>query len=213
MAGGTKRLPRAVREQQMLDAAVEIFSVNGYHETSMDAIAAEAQISKPMLYLYYGSKEELFGACLNRELGRFVDEVNSNIDFSAAPKELLRTAVLAFLNYIDAHRASWMVLYTQATSSQAFAHTVREGRERIIEIVGRLLRSGTRFPEPDTDFDMMAVALVGAGEAIASRVSTGDADVHEASELMINLFWLGLKGAPSAAVDAEATDATAVISS
>ena len=60
---------------------------------------------------------------------------------------------------------------------------------------------------------MMAVALVGAGEAIASRVSTGDADVHEASELMINLFWLGLKGAPSAALDAEATDATAVISS
>ncbi len=45
MAGGTKRLPRAVREQQMLDAAVQMFSVNGYHETSMDAIAAEAQIS------------------------------------------------------------------------------------------------------------------------------------------------------------------------
>lgn len=39
----------------MLDAAVQMFSVNGYHETSMDAIAAEAQISKPMLYLYYGS--------------------------------------------------------------------------------------------------------------------------------------------------------------
>jgi len=49
MAGGTKRLPRAVREQQMLDAAVQIFSVNGYHETSMDAIAAEAERCKPML--------------------------------------------------------------------------------------------------------------------------------------------------------------------
>ena len=65
-------MPRAVREQQMLDAAVQIFSVNGYHETSMDAIAAEAKISKPMLYLYYGSKEELFGACLDRELSRFI---------------------------------------------------------------------------------------------------------------------------------------------
>ncbi len=48
----------------MLDAAVQMFSINGYHETSMDAIAAQAEISKPMLYLYYGSKEELFGACL-----------------------------------------------------------------------------------------------------------------------------------------------------
>ncbi|KKE99567.1 TetR/AcrR family transcriptional regulator [Mycolicibacterium obuense] len=197
MAGGTKRLPRAVREQQMLDAAVQIFSVNGYHETSMDAIAAEAQISKPMLYLYYGSKEELFGACLDRELGRFVDEVRDKIDFTDPPKELLRSAVLAFLKYIDENRSSWMVLYTQATSSQRFAHTVREGRERIIELVGRLLRSGTRFPGPDTDFDMMAVALVGAGEAVASRVSTGDADVDEAAALMIDLFWLGLKGAPA----------------
>jgi len=150
MAGGTKRLPRAVREQQMLDAAVQMFSVNGYHETSMDAIAAEAEISKPMLYLYYGSKEELFGACLDRELTRFVDDVRGKIDLTQSPKELLRNAVLAFLTYIDANRASWMVLYTQATSSQAFAHTVREGRERIIDLVGRLLRAGTRHPEPDT---------------------------------------------------------------
>jgi hypothetical protein len=90
-----------------------------------------------------------------------------------------------------------MVLYTQATSSQAFAHTVREGRERIIDLVGRLLQSGTRHPEPDTDFELMAVALVGAGEAIATRVSTGDAGVDEAAELMINLFWRGLKGTPS----------------
>jgi AcrR family transcriptional regulator len=207
MAGGTKRLPRAVREQQMLDAAVQMFSVNGYHETSMDAIAAEAQISKPMLYLYYGSKEDLFGACLDRELTRFVDVVRGEIDFTQPPKDLLRNAVSAFLSYIDSNRASWIVLYTQATSSQAFAHTVREGRERIIELVGRLLLSGTRHPEPGTDFDMMAVALVGAGEAIAARVSAGDADVEEASELMINLFWRGLKGRP-AGTDAEVNGAS-----
>ena len=181
----------------MLDAAVQMFSVNGYHETSMDAIAAEAEISKPMLYLYYGSKEELFGACLNRELSRFIDTVRAQIDFTQSPKDLLNTAVLAFLTYIDTNRASWMVLYNQATSSQAFAHTVREGRERIIDLVARLLSTGTRHPEPDSDFEMMAVALVGAGEAIATRVSSGDTDVNEASDLMINLFWRGLKGKPS----------------
>ncbi|HZQ31185.1 MAG TPA: TetR/AcrR family transcriptional regulator [Mycobacterium sp.] len=197
MAGGTKRLPRAVREQQMLDAAVQMFSRNGYHETSMDAIAAEAEISKPMLYLYYGSKEELFGACLNRELSRFIEAVRADIDLKQSPKDLLRNAVLSFLNYIDANRASWIVLYAQATSSQTFANTVREGRERIIDLVARLLQSGTRNPEPDTDFHMMAIALVGAGEAIATRVSTSEADVNEATELMINLFWRGLRGRPA----------------
>src|SRR5579875_2978478 len=107
MAGGTKRLPRAVREQQMLDAAVQMFSVNGYHETSMDAIAAKAEISKPMLYLYYGSKEELFGACLNRELSRFIDGVREDIDLEQSPKDLLRNTIVSFLRYIDANRASW----------------------------------------------------------------------------------------------------------
>ena len=196
MAGGSKRLPRAVREQQMLDAAVEMFSVNGYHETSMDAIAARAQISKPMLYLYYGSKEDLFGACLDRELTRFIDAVSADIDAHQSPKDLLRNVILAFMRYIDENRASWIVMYTQATSSPTFAHTVREGRERINELVAGLLRGGTRRPDPGTDFDMMAVALVGAGEAVATRLSTGDTDVDGAAELMINLFWRGLKGAP-----------------
>jgi AcrR family transcriptional regulator len=194
-------LPRAVREQQMLDAAVQMFSANGYHETSMDAIAAQSQISKPMLYLYYGSKEELFGACLNRELGRFIDAVRSDVDANGALKqtarELLRSTIGSVLHYIDANRASWIVLYTQATSSQAYAHTVREGREKIIDLVARLLESGTRNPDPRSDFHMTAVALVGAGEAVAARVSVGDADVDEAAELLINLFWRGLKGAPA----------------
>jgi AcrR family transcriptional regulator len=193
-----------VREQQMLDAAVQMFSINGYHETSMDSIAAAAQISKPMLYLYYGSKEELFGACLDRELRRFVESVRTEIDFQQPPKDMLRNTIRAFLRYIDANRASWIVMYTQATSSQAFAHTVREGRERIIELVGRLLRAGTRKPEPGLDFELMAVALVGAGEAIASRVSTGDTDVEEAGQLMIDLFWRGLKEAPGGRDGADA---------
>lgn len=205
MAGGTKRLPRAVREQQMLDAAVEMFSINGYHDTSMDAIAAKAEISKPMLYLYYGSKEELFGACLERELARFIDGVREEINLEQSPKHLLRNTIVAFMRYIDSNRASWIVMYAQATSSQTFAHTVREGRERIIALVSRILESGTRNPEPDTDFEMIAVALVGAGEAIATRLSTGDTDVDGAAELMINLFWRGLKGVPTERDAAEST--------
>src|SRR5271154_210159 len=196
MAGGTKRLPRAVREQQMLDAAVLMFSVNGYHETSMDTIAAAAQISKPMLYLYYGSKEDLFGACLNREMSRFIDVVRNDIDFEQSPKDMLRNVIVSFLRFIDANRASWIVMYTQATSSQAFAPTVREGREKIIQMVAALVRAGSRTPRPDSEHEMMAVALVGAGEAMATRVSTGDIDVDEATKLIIGFFWHGLKGAP-----------------
>ncbi|MEI7715914.1 MAG: TetR/AcrR family transcriptional regulator [Mycobacterium sp.] len=196
MAGGTKRIPRAVREQQMLDAAVQMFSVNGYHETSMDTIAAQAAISKPMLYLYYGSKEDLFGACLDRELGRFIDAVRADIDLTRNPRELLRTTIGSFLRYIDTNRASWIVMYTQATSSQTFAHTLREAREQIIDLVASLVRAGSSAPQPDHEHEMRAVALVGAGEAVANRLSTGDIGVDEAAEVMMDLFWYGLRGGP-----------------
>ena len=196
MAGGTKRIPRAVREQQMLDAAVQMFSVNGYHETSMDAIAAQAAISKPMLYLYYGSKEDLFGACLDRELRRFIDAVRTDIDLTRNPRELLLTTIGSFLRYIDTNRASWIVMYTQATSSQTFAHTLREAREQIIDLVASLVRAGSSAPQPDHEHEMRAVALVGAGEAVANRLSTGDIGVDEAAEVMMDLFWYGLRGGP-----------------
>ncbi len=62
-----KRLPRAVRERQMLDSAVRVFSRRGYHAASMDEIAEDAGISKPMVYAYLGTKEEVFLAALHRE--------------------------------------------------------------------------------------------------------------------------------------------------
>ena len=56
----SKRVPRAVREQQMLDAAVLTFARRGYAAASMDEIAEAAGVSKPLVYLYLNSKEDLF---------------------------------------------------------------------------------------------------------------------------------------------------------
>ncbi|TCN50166.1 TetR family transcriptional regulator [Rhodococcus sp. SMB37] len=194
MAGGTKRLPRAVREQQMLDAAVDVFSENGFHDTSMDAIAARASISKPMLYLYYGSKDELFAACISREGQAFVEALKPAGDLSLSPREQLRVALESFLGFVDAHRNSWMVLYRQAFGQQAFAGQVQNSRDQLIELTAHLLESSTRDPEPGTDFQIMAVALVGAGEAVADRIAGGEIDVEKAADLLENLAWRGLAG-------------------
>ncbi len=194
MAGGTKRLPRAVREQQMLDAAVEVFARNGFHDTSMDAIAGEAQISKPMLYLYYGSKEELFAACISREGVRFVEAITPAGDPKLSPRDQVRVALVSFLNFVDQNRQSWLVLYRQAISQQTFASQVRSSRERLIELVAKLLESSSKNPEPGTNFNIMAVALIGAGEAVADRIAGGEIPVSEAADLLENLAWRGLAG-------------------
>lgn len=194
MAGGTKRLPRAVREQQMLDAAVEVFSRNGFHDTSMDAIAAEAEISKPMLYLYYGSKEELFTACIQREGIRFVEAMTPAGDPSLSPREQVGVALRAFLGYVDTHRQSWEVLYRQAIGQQAFANQVNTSRERLIELVAKLIESSSVNPGPSIDNTIAAVAIIGAGEAVADRLASGEIDVDSAADILENLTWRGLAG-------------------
>lgn len=195
MAGGTKRLPRAVREQQMLDAAVEVFAEHGFREASMDAIAARAEISKPMLYLYYGSKDELFGACIARESGRFIEAMSVGFDPTLRQREQARTVVKEFLRYVDEHRQSWRVLYRVAVGTAAFTEFVETGRKRVVSMVAELIKAGTTVPEADDlDFELTAVALVGAGEAVADRISEGDVDLDSATDLLVGITWRGLKG-------------------
>ena len=191
-SGGTKRLPRAVREQQMLDAALEVFSRNGFHETSMDAIAAEAQISKPMLYLYYGSKDELFTACINRESQRFLEAIAPVGDPNLSPREQVQAGLAALLNFVDNNRRSWQVLYRETTAQQAFASQVASSRERVVELTANLLRASSK--RADADFYVLAVAIIGAGEAIANHMADGQITAEAAAPVLEELAWRGLAG-------------------
>ena len=91
MGGATrsKRVPRVVREQQMLDAAVRAFARRGYQHASMDDIAELAGVSKPLVYLYLNSKEELFAACLRREAASLVAAVRGAVERGAPPDRQL----------------------------------------------------------------------------------------------------------------------------
>src|ERR1039458_2381765 len=63
---GTQGMPRSVREQLILGVAGRVFAEGGYERASMDRIASLAGVSKPMLYAYFGSKEGLYVAYVER---------------------------------------------------------------------------------------------------------------------------------------------------
>lgn len=70
-----RRLPAAVRKDQILDAALIEFSGNGFGAARMEDIARRAGISKGGMYAYFASKEEMFEALLTKQLlpAQFVD--------------------------------------------------------------------------------------------------------------------------------------------
>ncbi|HEX2772665.1 MAG TPA: TetR/AcrR family transcriptional regulator, partial [Micromonosporaceae bacterium] len=139
-----KRLPRAVREQQMLDAAVRVFSRKGFHAASMDDIAESAGISKPMLYAYLGSKEALFIACVHREGTRMMEAIVAVAEPGLPPDEQLWRGLRAFFGFVGAHRDGWSVLYRQARGEQRFAGELAAMRARIVDVIAGMLRRAVR---------------------------------------------------------------------
>ncbi|MGV9765187.1 TetR/AcrR family transcriptional regulator [Micromonospora tulbaghiae] len=190
-----KRLPRAVREQQMLDAAVKVFSRRGFHAASMDEIADDAGISKPMVYAYLGTKEELFIACLHRESTRMMEAIAG----AAAPElpadERLWRGLRAFFGFVGAHRDGWAVLYRQARGSQPFAAELAAMRGRLVEVVAGMLDHALRASGREvgaTDLEVVAYALVGASESLADWLADHpEADAGKTATRMMNVAWLG----------------------
>jgi AcrR family transcriptional regulator len=188
-----KRLPRAVREQQMLDAAVKIFARRGFHAASMDEIAEVAGISKPMVYAYLGTKDALFLACLRREATLLLEAVASGVEPAAGPDQQLWNGLRAFFGFVGAHRDGWRVLYRQAPAP--FDSELTGMRSRIIEVVTGLLEgacAGAPVQATLNDLVPIAHALVGAAESMADWLVDHEEEPPEnAATRLMNLVWLG----------------------
>src|ERR1700759_3317785 len=65
-----RRLPRVQRREQILTAATEAFARNGFAATSLDDIAAEAGVTRVILYRHFDSKTELYQEVLHRSSPR-----------------------------------------------------------------------------------------------------------------------------------------------
>jgi AcrR family transcriptional regulator len=97
-----RELRRLDRRRQILAAARASFMDHGYAATSMSAIAAELGGSKTTLWTYFPSKEELFAAMLEEEIGRFRAELLAMLDLSGGLAETLRRFCRTLLAKISA---------------------------------------------------------------------------------------------------------------
>jgi AcrR family transcriptional regulator len=75
MAEPVRRMPRAQRREQILDAATRAFAKAGFAATGLDDVAAEAGITRVILYRHFDSKNDLYRAVLDRACARLADAV------------------------------------------------------------------------------------------------------------------------------------------
>ncbi|MEW2296817.1 TetR/AcrR family transcriptional regulator [Streptomyces sp. NPDC006743] len=201
----TKRMPRAVREQQMLDAAVQIFGRRGYRAASMDEIAELAGVSKPLVYLYLNSKDDLFSACIRREGAALTAAVRAGARTDLPADRQLWEGLRAFFTHTARCPDGWSVLHLQArTHGEPFAAETAALRTEIVTFVRQLITAAARDARRAGDarcaHDLseqeaagLAEALVGAAESLAAWANaTPGVTARQAALTLMNVAWAGL---------------------
>jgi AcrR family transcriptional regulator len=208
----TKRMPRAVREQQMLDAAVKTFGQRGYTAASMDEIAELAGVSKPLVYLYLNSKEDLFTACIRREAAALTAAVHAGVRPGLGADRRLWEGLQAFFTHTARNPDGWAILHLQArTHGEPFAAEVAAMREELVAFVTELIAVAAREGStPCSDGAEssgghgnpgllrheaagLAEALVGAAESLAAWANTTPGvSARQAAATLMNFAWAGL---------------------
>lgn len=108
---GTKGVPRAEREEQILSSAIDEFALRGYAAASMVELAARAGISKPLIYQYFGSKDGLYLACLHRVAGSLLERLD-HAQLEEDDSVVSRVHTLqAIFEALEPQRSAWRLLY------------------------------------------------------------------------------------------------------
>jgi AcrR family transcriptional regulator len=183
------RLPRAERERQMLETARALFAARGYADVTMDEVATAVGVTKPLLYNYYGNKEQLFLACMEPAAEALLEAVVSAVAAAPDAPGALRAGIHAFFAFLDADGEAWRLLHDETLPAGGeIATRVNAYRARMEALVTASIPSESRAVEP------LAVAIFGAAEALGRWWLTAEGmSAERTAELLIRTIEPGLR--------------------
>ncbi|MFH1242104.1 MAG: TetR/AcrR family transcriptional regulator [Pseudomonadota bacterium] len=166
-----EKLPRREREklrqrQEMLAAALDLFSQKGYHNVSMHEIAEKAEFAIGTLYKFFQNKEDLYKALVLEQCDKFHDALVRAFQKSDDEIEKLRNYVRT-KGELFRSNLSFIRLYLAESRGASFNikagldEEVREGYYDLLERLGSVFQSGIenrRFKPIATSY-YLAVAL------------------------------------------------------
>jgi AcrR family transcriptional regulator len=192
------RLSRDDRMEQTLEAAHGLFAERGYAAVTMDEIAAAIGVTKPLLYNYFGNKERLYIACLEKAGDALIATIVESVEQTANPGDALGAGVRAFFSFLDTDRSAWAVLFDETLphGGEVFDR-VASYRGQIVDLVSASLLA--QLPERSrkgakVEVEALSTALLGASEALARWwLRTEAISAEDAAELLISTVEPGLR--------------------
>ena len=135
------RMSAADRRRQVLDVGLEVFARHGYHETSMSALAAEAGVTKPVLYQHFASKHDLFEELLSETGDRLMRAIEAS-EVEDTPRRRVEAGFRSFFRFFEERPAAFALLYgTSLAVDPDFRRDARRVRDTFAEYLAGLIRT------------------------------------------------------------------------
>ncbi len=179
------------RREQLLDIGRRLFAERGFEGTSIEEIAAQAGVSKPVVYEHFGGKEGLYAVVVDREVERLLAMATAILG-GANTREKFEAAAVALLRYIEDNSDGFRILVRDSHShgSGTFGSLISDIARQVEYILGDFFRDRGYDPKLAPMYAQMLVGLV----AVTGQwwLDARKPKVEVVAAHLINMAWNGL---------------------
>ncbi|TDD45780.1 TetR/AcrR family transcriptional regulator [Kribbella antibiotica] len=169
------------RRPMLLDAALEVFSEQGFAGTTMQSVADAAGVTKPVVYDSFANRDALLLALLAREEQHLVLSIMAALPQDptvGTPEQHVLDGLTAFLSTAAENPQSWRIVFgAQYGAAPAVANRVRAARAFLVEGLRlTLVQSLPGVTDPDANLPVLAELLASMTEASARMLVVDGTD-------------------------------------
>jgi AcrR family transcriptional regulator len=185
------RLSAAERREQLLDVTKRIAVERGFHSVSIEAVAREAGITRPIVYGHFNDLAGLLEALVDREGRRALAQLAAVLPTRLDdPRQALLAALRGYLEAVQSDPMTWrLVLMPPEGAPAVLREQIARGREAVVAGLAEAVRPGVFGPEETPDPELTARMLSAISDE-AARLLLTDPDTYPVERILEQAGWL-----------------------
>jgi AcrR family transcriptional regulator len=192
-AGSPTRMTAEERREQLLDATKTIVDRSGFHAVSIEAVAREAGITRPVVYGHFDDLSGLLGALVERESARALGQLSEVLPTDLAegdPRDQLLAGLRGYLRAAEADPVTWrLVLMPPEGAPDVLREHIARGRAAVVAQLAEAVRPGLGQGRPSPDPELTALTFSSLADD-AARLLLTRPDEFPVERLMVHAGWL-----------------------
>ena len=184
------------RRRQLLEVARKVFGRRGYHTVTMDSVAKEAGVTKPILYDHFPSMRELYLALLEADLANLQKRLAEGLENSRGNRERIRASFQTYFDFVDEHAEGFRLLMQEAVGGDRhFQELVHRFRSEVLDRVTEVLIRESKGNLDRDEAQDVALGLIGMAETVAQRNPGSPKEARSRTvDTLVRLAWRGITG-------------------